>query len=66
MGLVNIHNIQIQTHQQKHHHTKGSTTLYVIVINQLPGFVCNIEAQIPRDECFYIAYKVRDWLITIF
>ena len=45
---------------------------YVIVIfsNQLPRFVCNIEAQIPRqsprDECFYIAYKARDWLITSF
>ena len=25
-----------------------------------------IETQIPRDECFYIPYKVRDWLITIF
>ena len=29
--------------------------MYVIVIDQFPRF-----------ECFYIAYKVRDWSITIF
>ena len=39
-------------------------TLYVIVIDQFPRFVCSIEdesrGQIPRDECFYTAYKARD------
>ena len=31
----------------------GTHLLHVIVIDQLPRFVCSIEAQSPRDECFY-------------
>ena len=33
---------------------------FLIVIDQLPRFVCSIETQIPRDKCFYTAYKARD------
>ena len=39
----------------------------VIVINQLLRLQEHkSRGQSPRDECLYIAYKARDWLITIF
>ena len=53
--------------------------MFVVVIDQLPSFVymqyrsthpsgmeyrsTNPKGKSPRDECFYTAYKVRDWLI---
>ena len=39
---------------------------YILYIHIIPSKVCTCMqyGKFPRDECFYTAYKARDWSIT--
>ena len=51
---ANIHTVlEGQKHAYCIHRNNGLENSYQLI----PRFVCNIEALIPQDLCFYIAYK---------
>lgn len=57
--------LQLLSEAQRSHRNNGLENSY----QPIPRFVCDIEALSlglrPRESYFYIAYKPREWLITI-